>query len=39
MCDEYHVNNSYFSTSLSRLNYIHRVTSYLSVFYPLCYDE
>ncbi|HGX3883539.1 TPA: adhesin biosynthesis transcription regulatory family protein [Escherichia coli] len=34
VCDEYNVNNGYLSTSLSRLNYIHRVASYLSTFYP-----
>lgn len=32
-CNEYNVNNGYLSTSLSRLNYIHRVASYLSKFY------
>ncbi|WP_309295832.1 adhesin biosynthesis transcription regulatory family protein [Escherichia coli] len=33
VCNEYNVNNGYLSTSLSRLNYIHRVASYLSKFY------
>ncbi|EEY5917433.1 adhesin biosynthesis transcription regulatory family protein [Escherichia coli] len=34
VCDEYNVNNGYLSTSLARLNYIHRVASCLSAFYP-----
>ncbi|EEQ4634651.1 adhesin biosynthesis transcription regulatory family protein [Escherichia coli] len=33
VCDEYNVNNGYLSTSLSRLNYINKVASYLADFY------